>query len=261
MAKKKRKRKKSKLARRLQYHFEPDVPIHDFFEHIDLDNPGDLDEVIENLTHDFESGYFLLWEAIMCQEQDLPLTKKQKKALSKLISFSDETDDRILYIDEIPRHSEPWYEIVRKIAPRLLQEPFKTDALYHGAMLDGLSDLMESLEEYGRDLSLPEGIKSPLDILPVDLRHRLWLQSCFDALHGLGQAEDLSLANEEQQDRVAWFADLLREHEDTARYFDLTLETLLTRIILPPKEEKLFVEMFIAELDLTSPQDRLVDFL
>jgi hypothetical protein len=256
----KRKRKKSKQATP-QYHFDRDVPTYDFFKYIDLDNPGDLDEAIRSLIYDLESDYFLQWEAVMCQEQSLPLTKKQKKALSNLISFGDESDDRILYINEIPRPSEPWYEIVRKIAPCLLQEPFKTDALYYGATLEGWPDLVEALEAYARDLSLPEGIKGSLDIIPLDLRHRLWLQRCFDALHGLGQAEDLSLANEGQQHRVAWFADLLREHKDTVQYFDLTLEKLLARVILPPKEEKIFVEMIMLELGLTSVQERLVDFL
>jgi hypothetical protein len=110
-------------------------------------------------------------------------------------------------------------------------------------------------------LSLPEGVTSPLDIFPVDLRYRLELQSCFDTLHGLGQAEDLSLANEGQQHRVVWFVNLLREHKDIVQYFDLTLEKLLTRIILPPQEEKIFIDLVMKELDLPSSRDRLVDFL
>jgi hypothetical protein len=256
----KRKRKISRLATP-PYHFDRDVPTYDFFEHVDLDDPGDLDEALRSLIYDLESGYFLQWEAVMCQEQGLPLTKKRRQALASLISFGDETDDRILYINEIPRPSEPWYEIARKITPRLLQEPFKTDALYYGATLEGWSDLVACLEEYGQDLSLPERATSPLDIFPVDLRYRLELQSCFDALHGLGQEEDLSLANEEQQHRVAWFANLLREHKDIVQYFDLTLEKLLTRIILPPQEEKIFIDMVMKELGLTSSRDRLVDFL
>lgn len=256
----KRKRKKSKQAS-LQYHIDHDLPTYDFFEYIDLDSPGDLDKVISSLIYDLESDYYLQWEAVMCQEQGLSLTKTQKKALSNLISFSDEPDDRILYINEMPRPSQPWYEIVRKIAPRLLEEPFKTDALYYGATLEGWPDLVEALETYARDLSLPEGIEAPLDIIPLELGHRLWLQRCFDALHGLGQTEDLSLANEGQQDRVAWFVDLLRKHKETVQYFNLTLDELLTKIILPPKEEKIFVAMIMLKLGMSSVQERLVDFL
>ena len=44
-----------------------------------------------------------------------PLTRQQKAVLSELISFGDDdNDDQILYINEIPRTTEPWYEIDRK---------------------------------------------------------------------------------------------------------------------------------------------------
>ena len=122
-------------------------------------------------------------------------------------------------------------------------------------MYEGWPALVEALEEHGRDLSLPEGVDSPLDIFPVDLRHRLWLQVCFDALSGLGQGEELSL--EKQPHRVKWFVRSLKEHKDTVQYFDLTLEKLLTRVIMPPKDEKLFVEMVMEKLGMTLPQERL----
>ena len=162
-------------------------------------------------------------------------------------------------IDEIPRPSEPWYEIARKIVPHILQEPFRTDAGMYWAMYEGWPALVEALEEHGRDLSLPEGVDSPLDIFPVDLRHRLWLQVCFDALSGLGQGEELTL--EKQPDRVEWFVRCLREHKHTVQYFDLTLEKLLTRVIMPPKDEKIFVEMVMEKLGMTLSQEHLADFL
>jgi hypothetical protein len=115
------------------------------------------------------------------------------------------------------------------------------------------------LETPDRDLPLPEGVKSPLDVFSVDLRHRLWLQVCFDALIGLGQNEALTL--ERQGYRVEWLIRCLKEHKDSVRYFDLTLEDLLTRVIMPPKDEKILVEMLTQELGLTSSQDRLADFL
>lgn len=200
-----RKRKRSKRAVQSQVPFDPSVPTCDYFEYIDLDNPGDIDQVLDNLIHDIKTGYFLQWEAVVRQEQGLPLTKKQKKALDRLIHFGDEDDDRILYIDEIPRPREPWYEIARKIVPRILRELFRTDESMYWAMHEGWPTLVETLESHGRDLSLPEGVKSALDIFPVDLRHRLWLQVCFDALSGLGQDKELTLENERQQDRVTWF--------------------------------------------------------
>ena len=62
-----------------------------------------------------EEGDFLRWEAVVCDELGLPLTARQEEALGDLLNFSDEADeDRILYINEIPRPSEPWYEIVQE---------------------------------------------------------------------------------------------------------------------------------------------------
>src|SRR5947209_12249183 len=53
-----------------------------------------------------EEGYFLRWEAIVCDELGLPLTARQEEAFGELLSFSeDPADDRILYIDEIDRKS------------------------------------------------------------------------------------------------------------------------------------------------------------
>lgn len=228
---------------------------------MDLDDPAYIDEALDNLIDDIRTGYFLQWEAVIRQERGLPLTMKQKKALSDLISFSDEEDERILYIDGMPRPSEPWYEIARKIVPRILHEPFRTDAGMWWAMYEGWPTLVEVVETHGRDLSLPEGVDSPLDIFPVDLRHRLWLQTCFDALSGLGQDEELTLENERQSDRVEWFTRCLKEHKDTVQYFDLTLSKLLTRVIMPPKDERIFVKMMLEQLGLTSPQERLADFL
>jgi hypothetical protein len=216
MARKRRRRRSRRIARD-QIPLDPDVPTYDCLEHINLDDTGDVDQALDNLINDIKTGYFLQWEAVVRQEQGLPLTRKQKRILTSLISFGAEEDDRILYIDEIPRPKEPWYEIAKKIAP--------------------------------------------LDIFPAGLQHRLWLQTCFDALAGLGQGEALTLENERQQDRIKWFIDLLKEHKDTVQYLDLTLETLLTRVIMPPKDEKIFFAMMTQELGLASPQDRLADFL
>jgi hypothetical protein len=255
----KRRRRRSRRTAKDQIPLDPDVPTYDCLEHVDLDDPGYVDQALDNLIDDIKMGYFSQWEAVVRQEQGLPLTRKQKRILTSLISLSAEEDDRILYIDEIPRPKEPWYEIAKKIAPHILREPFRTDEGMYWAMHEGWPTLVEVLEAHGQDLPLPEGVESPLDIFPVALQHRLWLQTCFDALAGLGQGEELTL--ERQQFRIKWFIDLLRAHKDAAQYLDLTLETLLTRVIMPPKDEKIFFAMMTQELGLASPQDRLADFL
>jgi hypothetical protein len=260
----KRKRKKQSKEKRVSINygnFDPDMPVNDFFEHLNLDDPADLEEALNNFISELEYGYFLMWEAVVCVEQGVNLSKKQKSVLDELLYFNDNDDDQILYIDEIPRPKEAWYEIARKIVPRLLVELFKTDAVMYSVMHEGWANLVEALEEHAQDLSLPEGIESTLDIFPHDLQHRLWLQTCFDALSGLGQSEALTLEDEDQKERVEWFIDLLREHKDSVQYFDLTLETMLTRVIIPSKDENLFTAMIMEQLGLPTSQVRIAECL
>jgi hypothetical protein len=99
------------------WRFVPEIPIHDFLEGDALEDG--LDDTVGFFVDWLEEDRFLAWEAVVCEEQGLPLTAKQKKALRRLLSFSDEEDDEILYIDEIARPSEPWHVILNKIVPRL----------------------------------------------------------------------------------------------------------------------------------------------
>jgi hypothetical protein len=238
-----------------------DVPTHDFFKDLNLDDQGELNEALEQLIFEIKSGYFLCWEAVVREEQGLPLSKTQKEALVNLISFHNENDERILYIDELPRPSEPWYEIAKKIVPRLFKEPFRTDTIYYEAILEGWPTLVEVLEIDGQNLSLPEGVKSPLEIFPLDLQHRLNLQICFVELYGLGQDEGLTLENEEQQDCIEDFISALREYKDSVQYFNLSLKKLLKKVIMPPKDEEIFINMMMEHLGMSSPQESLVKFL
>src|SRR3954451_23011394 len=104
-------RKKKKPAAQkpapMRWEFDPDIPTHDFLEEGPLDDPWNLQQAVENFVSWVEEGQFLTWEAVVCEEQGLPLTAGQKKAVRSLLSFNDEEDDQILYIDEIPRPSDP----------------------------------------------------------------------------------------------------------------------------------------------------------
>lgn len=237
------------------------MPTYDYFEHKNLDNQGDLEELVENLIYALKDGYFLSWEAVIREEQGLPLTKKQEKMLSELINFSEEDDDRILYIDEIPRPSEPWHQILVKVVSHLLMDRFKTYDIYHAVVTGGWPKLVECLEKYGRDLSLPEGVKSPMDVVPAEIQHKLWLQYCFDELYGIGQEKERSLENEEEHYRIEELINCLKECKVSVQYLDLTLEKILATLILPLKDEEIFVRMMMEKLGLTSTKDRIVDFL
>ena len=100
-----------------------------------------------------------------------------------------------------------------------------------------------------------------MEVVPLELHHKLWLQDCFDALSGLGQYEDLTLENEEQQERIDEFIAAMREHNDSVQFFNLTLDSLLERVILPERDRLIFVKMMQEKLGIKSTAEPIVDYL
>ncbi len=154
MPRKKRKRPARERAP-MRWEFDADTPTDDFFGGRPLTDMWNLQEAVENFISMLEQEDFLTWEAVVCEERGLPLTIEQAERLNKLISFSDTADERILYINEIARPSEPWYAILNQLAPDLLVEPYMTDDVAQEVKLDGWSRIMTALREHGRGLSLP----------------------------------------------------------------------------------------------------------
>ena len=145
-----------------------------------------LGEAVDDFVYWLEKGQFLTWEAVVCREQGLPLTAQQEKSLGKLISFNDEEDDEILYIDEIPRPSEPWYVILNRIVPHLLIEPFGGADIQNEVQADGWRDIAAALEQHGRGVvPCPRGCPGRGSQRP-DSSSSPWLQYCFNDLAGLG---------------------------------------------------------------------------
>jgi hypothetical protein len=245
----------------------PAIPVDDFLKDYNLNKTWDLAECIDNLMYRIKNGYFLQWEAVVRDEQGLPLSEKQQEALDDLLSFSEDEDEYdedvpILYIDERPRPSEPWYETVKKLVPRLILNPFTTYKIYDEIYTERWQSIVECLEEYAKDLSMPEGITSPVEVIPADILHRLWLQYCFDILGGLGQEKELTLANEKQKPwRLKEFIDRLKKHKDSVEFFDLTLEKLFEFVKLPPEDEKILIESMMKELGIKSTSEKLYEVL
>jgi hypothetical protein len=219
-----------------------------------------LQEAVENFIYRLEKDRFLTWEAVVCHEQGIPLTAPQKAALDGLINFGDPEDDQILYINEIARPSEPWHVILNKLVPHLLIEPFRTFDVHNEVMTDGWPRIMKALQEHGQDLSLPPGVTSLQEVVPAELRHKLWLQYCFDSLDGLGQDDDLVL-DEEDPWRVDDLIPRLREHRESVAHFGLTLESLLGRVILPERDRAPFLKLMQDRLGLRSTQEPIADHL
>jgi hypothetical protein len=252
--------RKTTTPRYISWEFPPDVPTSDFFEGQNPIDHGDLECILDDFISCMESKGFLAWEAVVCEERGIRLSKPQKDALADLFGFDD--DDEILYINESPRPSQPWYEIFRIIATNLMVDgPFETYGVHYTVVLEGWPRLKQCVHEYAADLSLPQGVESAFDLLPEETVHRLDLQCCFDELSGLGQDSELTLENEDQVERVEWFIQRLQQTREAVAYFDLTLESLLTRVRLPERDLPIFVTLTTKQLGLTSPKEPLVDRL
>ena len=121
-----------------------DVPVDDVLEEFDLDDPGQLEEALDSFCWFVENGHFLTWEALIREEQDLPLSDAQHSMLAQLINFGDDEDDDILYINEMGRPAEAWFETLRKLVPRLLLAELRTDEAYYEVQTDGWDRLQRS---------------------------------------------------------------------------------------------------------------------
>ena len=245
----------------LRWTFNPNIPTHDFFEAGSLDDTWNLQEAVDSFVDWLEEDYFLTWEAVVCREQGLPLSPKQEKALGSLLHFTDDENDEILYIDEIPRPSESWHVILNKIVPYLLIEPYRTFDCQDEVKCDGWQQIITAIQEHGRRLSLPPGVESVEQAVPAELRHKLWLQFCFNDLGGLGQDDCLTLEDPEERYRIEWFIDHLREHKESVAFFGLNLESLLSKVIIPAKDQPIFLSTIQHRLGLSSTQEPLADRL
>lgn len=246
----------------LRWEFGPGIPTYDFCEAGSLDDVWNLQEAVDSFVQWMEEDLFLTWEAVASQEQGLPLTPWQKQALAGLLNFGDvEEDQPILYIDEIPRPSKPWHVILNQLVSYLLIEPFQTFDCHDEVKLDGWNLIVAALREHGQGLSLPPGVASVEEAVPAELRHKLWLQFCFNDLSGLGQERELTLADPEEHYRVERFIEHLQECKDSVTYFALTLDSLLTRVVLPDNDQPIFIQLMQEKLGLGSAQEQIADRL
>jgi hypothetical protein len=257
----KKKKVRAEKPSPMRWEFDPDIPTDDFFGEGRLSDLLNLQEAVENFAYMVEKKDFLNWEAVVCLEQDLPLTAQLQAVLNALISFSNTPDDRILYINEIARPSEPWYVILNRLAPHLLIEPFRMFDSHEDVKVDGWPRIARALEEDGQGLSLPPGVSRHQEVVPADLRHKLWLQQCSNALDGLGQEADMTLEDPEEHWRIEDFTDHLRECKESVTHFGLTLESLLTRVILPERDRPILIELMQEKLGLPSVQEPIADRL
>lgn len=245
---------------RIRWQFDSAVPTSDFLEGTDLATDIGLSDAIENFVHEMQSHRFHAWEGVICREQGIPLTAEQEEAADGLICFgpSDDedpsVDSQVSYIDEIPRTTEPWYEVLRQITARLLLDPFDVTAPRYDVHCDAWNELEKCLVAHTAGLSLPEGVATALDVIPTELRHRLRLQYCFHALPNSGY-ENLSI--DDPDSPINWFVNDLQESREAIEQLDLTLDSLLTMLTLPEDELPHFVRVMKQRLGIESTKERM----
>lgn len=241
------------------------IPTEAYFQYNDLNSHADLESLVNNLIDDFEFGYFLQWEAVIKNEQGLTLSSRQQEALDGLIHFGDEDDevedDIIFYINEVARPNKPWYEIVEMVTSHLVVDKLTTYDAHYEVITEGWPRLVESINEYGRDLTLPQGILSPLDVVPADVQHRLWFQYCCDAFLGIGQQDVPCLSDQRSHYRFDMFLERLKEYKESVDFLKLNLERILSILIFPSKDKKIFKRIMMDELRINSFKQPIIDFL
>ncbi len=239
-----------------------EIPRVNFLDSLNLEEIDNLEEALDYFIFSIKSNYFLCWETVVQTEQGLPLSEVQKSLLADLISSNDGYEGPFFYINDMARPNEPWYEMAKKMAVYFLQIPFKTNEANYEIICDGWAVLVDILETHAQHLSLPKGAETPIDIFPLNLQHSLNLQFCFtEDLYGLGLEEETTFENKEQHHRIEDFIQTLRVYKDSVQYLNLTLEQMLTRVSMPPQDEKIFIDLMIAKLGMNSPQEQLEKFL
>lgn len=143
----------------------------------------------------------------------------------------------------------------------MLIESFRTFDCHEEVKCDGWNQIVTALQEQGQGLSLPPGVKSPEEVVSAEMRHKLWLQWCFNDLSGLGQEDELMLEDPEEHYRIEWFINHLRECKDSVGFIGLTVDSLLTRVVLPDNDKPISVKLMEEKLGLGSPQERIADRL
>lgn len=236
-------------------------PTYDFFEEEPLSDYY-LEEILNNFVFYLETGYFSMWESVVAAEENKKLTKDQEGQLNQLINFGEEEMEEILYIDESPRPSKPWYETAREIAKRLFQGQIKTYEVNSTLAYEGWDKLKEAIIKYGENLSQPKGIENPIEIIPEELRHKLEIQTAIDWLVGLGQEEELTLADPAQHFRIKELVEELKKKISSVRYLKLSIEKIAKEFVELSATEKIkFEEAMIKKIGLANVKEEMTEKL
>jgi hypothetical protein len=76
-----------------KWELAPDIPTYDLLKDYRLNEAWGMQESVDDFIYKMERDDFLTWEAVVAQEQGVPLTGKQEVALGELLSFNNEGEN------------------------------------------------------------------------------------------------------------------------------------------------------------------------
>ncbi len=141
---------RAKKPNTMHWEFDSDIPTDDFFEGRPLSRSLELARSGRQFRlHVGTQGLSDLGGDHLRESRPAAHRRAGGGARNALISFNDTPDDRILYINEFARPSEPWHVILNQLAPYLLIEPFRTfDS--HEDVTDGWPRITTALQDHGQ---------------------------------------------------------------------------------------------------------------
>jgi hypothetical protein len=77
----------------------------------------------------------------------------------------------------------------------------------------------------------------------------------------LGQDLSLTLEDPEEHYRIDRFIEHLRDCKESVAFFGLTLDSIFTRVVLPEKDQPIFLAMVREKLGVGSDEQRIADRL
>jgi len=163
------------------------VPVEDYLDGHDLGSAAGRVEAVESFTRLLELRRWHAWEAVIRDEQGLPLCEAHELLLDELVGFSEDEDERVLYINDSARPCEPWYVSARRLAETLRVSRYDTAADHHEGVLTAGEDLILAIETHGEHLSLPPDARWRRDAIGPELWDRLTIQVALDMFSGVGR--------------------------------------------------------------------------
>lgn len=163
------------------------APTYDLLDEYDLSKEGDLEKVVDYFIKDLSSEMYVFWEGVIREEQGLTQTKRQREVFDKILMEGDiefgeeEGEPDIMEMDGFQRPSQPWYETLRKIAEALVVGDDDDDDEEEEGLWEvrrkGWRRLSRAVKKYAGGLSLPSGVKEPMEVVSEEVRKQLSRQA------------------------------------------------------------------------------------